>query len=207
MSRSINKQKGKIGMLENAYHFEFPSLYETLLEDGMFDYTSPHYLLDYKFFSADIEPFSFEESLRNYEDFPFWDKDPSKQIFPFAQTGGGDWYGFCFSMKSEASLPIVLMQHDSDNALFLAKNLEDFIFYKMLMASFKIDEEYDQEAYKSELQRVLATHKKYLKKEYVEVLERLYSSQISDLSDSDIENIYIKETAFTRFYEEFYCGI
>lgn len=63
---------------------------------------------------ADLEPFSFEESLRNQDDFPFWDKDQSKQIFPFAQTGAGDWYGFCFSMKSETSLPIVLMSHDSE---------------------------------------------------------------------------------------------
>lgn len=35
-------------------------------------------------------------------EFLFWDKeDKSKQIFPFAQTGSGDWYGFCFSMKAE----------------------------------------------------------------------------------------------------------
>ena len=114
-------------MVENKYGFEFPQLYKTLLEDRMFDYTAPHYLLDYKFFGADLEPFSFEESIQNYEDFPFWDKDQSKQIFPFAQTGGGDWYGFCFSMKSGTSLPIVLMSHDSDNALLLADNLEDFI--------------------------------------------------------------------------------
>ena len=117
----------------------------------------------------DLEPFSFEESLQNYEDFPFWDKDPSKQIFPFAQTGGGDWYGFCFSMKSDASLPIVLMPHDSDYALVLADKFEDFIFYKMLMASFKIDDECDDETFKTELQRVLSTHKKYLKKEYVTI--------------------------------------
>ena len=30
-------------MLENKYHFEFPQLYKTLLEDGMFDYTAPQY--------------------------------------------------------------------------------------------------------------------------------------------------------------------
>lgn len=194
-------------MLENKYNFEFPRLYKTLLENKMLDYTSSHYLLDYKFFGADIEPFSFEESLRNYDDFPFWDKDQSKQIFPFAQTGAGDWYGFCFSMKSEISLPIVLMSHDSDNALFLADNLEDFIFYKMLMALLKIDKEYNHETFKAELQRVLSTHKKYLKKEYVKVLEQLYSNQIVNLSDSEIEEIYVKETAFTRFHEELYCGI
>ena len=76
-------------MLKNKYHFEFPQLYKTLLEDRMFDYTAPQYLLDYKFFGADLEPFSFEESLQNYEDFPFWDKDPSKQIFPFAHESIG----------------------------------------------------------------------------------------------------------------------
>ena len=118
-------------MLKNKYHFEFPLLYKTLLEDRMFDYTAPQYLLDYKFFGADLEPFSFEESLQNYEDFPFGDKDPSKQIFPFAQTGGGDWYGFCFSMKNDTA----------------------------------------------------------------------------KLSDCDLEKLYIKETAFTRFNEELYCGI
>lgn len=194
-------------MLENKNHFEFPLLYKTLLEDRMLDYTAPHYLLDYKFFGADVEPFSFEESLQNYENFPFWDKDQSKQIFPFAQTGAGDWYGFCFSMKSETSLPIVLMFHDSDNALLLADNLEDFIFYKMLMASFKIDEDCSNEIFKTELQRVLSTHKKYLKKEYIKVLEQLYSNQSADLSNNEIEKIYVKETACTRFGKELYCGI
>ncbi|NBI87021.1 SMI1/KNR4 family protein [Lachnospiraceae bacterium] len=53
-----------------------------------------------------------------------------------AQTGRGDWYGFCFNMKNDASLPIVLMSHDSDHVLVLADHLEDFIFYKMLMDSF-----------------------------------------------------------------------
>lgn len=194
-------------MLENKYHFEFPQLYKTLLEDRMFDYTAPQYLLDYKFFGADLEPFSFEESLQNYEDFPFWDKDQSKQIFPFAQTGGGDWYGFCFSMKNNESLPIVLMSHDSDHALVLADNFEDFIFYKMLMASFKVDDECDDETFKKELQRVLSTHKKYLKKEYINVLEQLYAGSFAKLSDCDLEKLYIKETAFARFNEEFYCGI
>lgn len=194
-------------MLENKYHFEFPQLYQTLLEDRMFDYTAPRYLLDYKFFGADLEPFTFEESLQNYEDFPFWDKDPSKQIFPFAQTGGGDWYGFCFSMKNDASLPIVLMFHDSDYALVLADHFEDFIFYKMLMAAFKVDDECDDETFKTELQRVLSTHKKYLKKEYIKVLEQLYAGPFENLSDDDLEKLYIKETAFTRFNEELYCGI
>ncbi len=194
-------------MLGNKYHFEFPQLYQTLLKDRMFDYTAPQYLLDYKFYGADIEPFSFEESLQNYEDFPFWDKDPSKQIFPFAQTGGGGWYGFCFSMKNDASLPIILMFHDSDYALVLADNFEDFIFYKMLMASFKIDDECDDETFKTELQRVLSTHKKYLKKEYIQVLEQLYAGSFAKLSDCDLEKLYIKETAFTRFHEELYCGI
>ena len=200
-------------MLENKYHFEFPQLYETLLKDRMFDYTAPQYLLDYKFYGADLEPFSFEESLQNYEDFPFWDKDPAKQIFPCAQSGGGDWYGFCFSMKDGASLPIVLMSHDSDDALVLADNLEDFIFYKMLMASLKVDDECDDETFKAELQRVLSTHKKYLKNEYIKVLEQLYVGPIAKFSDCGLEKvyaleeIYVKETAFTRFNEEIYCGI
>ena len=144
---------------------------------------------------------------RKNKDFPFWDKDPSKQIFPFAQSGGGDWYGFCFSMKNDASLPIVLMFHDSDYALVVADNLEDFIFYKMLMAAFKVDDECDDETFKAELQSVLSTHKKYLKKEYVKVLEQLYDGPIAKLSDCDLEKLYIKETAFTRFNEELYCGI
>lgn len=150
-------------MLENKYHFEFPQLYKTLLEDRMFDYTAPQYLLNYKFYGADLEPFSFEESLHNYEDFPFY-------------------------------------------ALVLADNLEDFIFYKMLMAAFKVDDECDDETFKAELQRVLSTHKKYLKKEYVKVLEQLYDGPIAKLSDCDLEKLYIKETAFTRFDEELYCG-
>ena len=99
------------------------------------------------------------------------------------------------------------MFHDSDYALVLADNFEDFIFYKMLMASFKIDDECDDETFKTELQRVLSTHKKYLKKEYIQVLEQLYAGSFAKLSDCDLEKLYIKETAFTRFHEELYCGI
>lgn len=105
-------------------------------------------------------------------------------------------------MKSDTSLPIVLMSHDSDYALFLAENLEDFIFYKMLVTSLKMDEECDYKTFTTELQRVLSTHKKYVK-----ALEQLYSSQTEGLSESEIEDIYIKETSCTRFGEELYCGI
>lgn len=110
-------------------------------------------------------------------------------------------------MKSDTSLPIVLMSHDSDYALFLAENLEDFIFYKMLVTSLKMDEECDYKTFTTELQRVLSTHKKYVKREYVKALEQLYSSQTEGLSESEIEEIYIKETSCTRFGEELYCGI
>lgn len=40
-------------MLENKYHFEFPQLYQTLLEDRMYDCIAPQYLFDYKFFGTD----------------------------------------------------------------------------------------------------------------------------------------------------------
>ena len=193
-------------MLENQYGFEFPKLYERLLEDGMLDYHSKNYLLDYHFFGADIEPMTYEDALMNYEDFPFWDKDQSKQIFPIGQTGGGDWYGFCFSLKTENTLPIVLMFHDSDNAVCLADHLEDFIFYKMLMVAMKNDDQCHEEMYKEELQRVLASHKKYLREEYVRVLEDVYSLE-DELSFEQLEDIYRKETKSTMFDQEFDCSI
>ena len=105
------------------------------------------------------------------------------------------------------------MSHDSDDALVLADNLEDFIFYKMLMDPLKVDDECDGETFKAELQRVLSTHKKYLINEYIKVLEQLYAGPIAKFSDCGLEKvyaleeIYVKETAFTRFNEEIYCGI
>lgn len=207
--------------MKNIYNFKFPELYETLLEDGMMDYTASSYLLDYKFFGADLEPFSYQEALQNYEEFPFWDKDKTKQIFPFAQTGAGDWYGFCFSMKTEHLLPIVLLFHDSDNALLLSDNLGDFIFYKMLMISHKIDDQCNDKTFKNELQRVLATHRKYLKQEHAEILEKVYSNEISNLvntaerdqnkisgilSRREAEEIFVRSTGFAKLNEEIYCG-
>lgn len=81
------------------------------------------------------------------------------------------------------------MLHDSDYVVILADNSEAFIFYRMLMTFCKIDDACGDETFKRELQRVLTTHKKYLKDEYVDVLD------------------YVKQTGFTKLGEEFYCGI
>ena len=53
----------------------------------------------------------------------------------------------------------------------------------MLMASLKVDDECDDETYIAELQRVLSTHRKYLKKEYIKILEQLYTGPIAKFSD------------------------
>lgn len=47
---------------------------------------------------ADLEPFGIKTNQNKF----------------FHLHKQGDWYGFCFSMKSETSLPIVLMSHDSE---------------------------------------------------------------------------------------------
>jgi len=50
-------------MLENKYHFEFPQLYKTLLEDGMFDYTAPQYAGPFeKIDDCDLEKLYIKET-------------------------------------------------------------------------------------------------------------------------------------------------
>ena len=53
------------------------------------------------------------------------------------------------------------------------------------MAGFKVDDECDDDTFKAELQRVLSTHKKYLKKEYIKVLEQLYAGSFVEYYDPD----------------------
>ena len=209
---------------ELKHGFQFPEIYKQLLKDCMFDYDGKRdTLLDYKFYGVDLEVLSFSTAIKYYDDY-LYDKDKTKKIFPFAVTGGGDWYGFYFGecKNDDGNYPIVMMCHDSDEAMFYADNLEGFIFYFLLRAGCEVDTKVSEEFYINELNRVLKTHEKYIEAEQVELLKEVYSREIKDQSDIELASSYryrglltykeagelfVKQTGFKMFDKTFFCGL
>ncbi len=62
--------------------------------------------------------------------------------------------------------------------------------YHFEFPQLKVDDECDDETFKTELQRVLSTHKKYPKNEYIKVLEQLYAEPIAKLSVCGLERFH-----------------
>ncbi len=204
--------------IELKYGFQFPDIYKKLLKDAMFDYDGKSdTLLDYQFYGVDLEVLPFSTAIKYYDDDPLI-KAKANKIFPFAITGAGDWYGFYFGLDQNNNPPIVLVEHDSDEVVFYADNLENFIFYFLLRAACGVDKAKSDEFFIAELNRVFKTHEKYIEAEQVELLKEVYSREIKDQSDSELANSYryrglltyeeagelfVKQTGFKMFDKTF----
>jgi hypothetical protein len=99
-------------------------------------------------------------------------------------TGAGDLYAFQFDKQIEKNVPIVLLPHDFEDGTVLAKNLQDFIFRKMLEYVSFIDKDssgfIDNDDLKTNLFNMLRTHKAYLKhSQYVKIKE-IYNRELFD---------------------------
>jgi len=207
--------------LETKHNFNYPALYKNLFEadklNWMRGFEEP--LPKDKTWADDVYP-TLKENLplllhsggSDFElltpkailDFKFpeaWDTD-THHFIPFAKTAEGNTYAFYENGTEET--PIVLIWED-DEAEYVAKNFEDFIFLKMLEAADDIDKDdlyadygkdEPMELYRADLKADLEAIRPYLKDEYLSVLEVAYNSEVLEtlIAYGFMANKPVKET-------------
>ena len=184
--------------MEQQHGFTYPSLYRQLERDGMLavgEYGPDWYKLVYPtlkdkptllLHADDFELLNIEavaeaaDTLRDADDYR--QIDPALQFIPFAQTGAGDHYCFFASSQQDGEMPIVLLWHDQNEAQYLAKNLQDFLFHMLLnsMADQDTYNEVSDADFKDQLEKTLATHARYLTPQQAQVLSALLARDIVD---------------------------
>ncbi|MHC0442703.1 SMI1/KNR4 family protein [Flavobacterium sp. 3-210] len=185
----------KLQDIEKKYGFEFPLLYKQLEADGMLNvgeygsnWSSEVYpklkenpsllLYSYDFELLNLDGVNEEiKQLRDPEDYRKIRKE--FKFIPFAQSYGGDHYCFFLNEEKDGEMPIVFLSHDTIEADYLAKNLQDFIFKKFLtdMAYFDNEDVSDQEL-KNNLESMFKTHKKYLTHQQQGILQNILNREI-----------------------------
>lgn len=187
--------------VEQLFNFQYLSLYYQLAEDGMLDIGEYHEnwaevilptleknppLLLYSFDFEVLNPNQILENIEEFfitnDDFNIFDIRPDLTFIPFAQTGGGDFYCFFLNEQAGEDIPIVLLYHDQDEGIYLAKNLQDFIF-KMLLQDMVIQEfcaDYapDDERFIQKLTNIFKTHLCYLTASQQSVLNKVFAKGI-----------------------------
>ena len=189
--------------LEEKHHFSYPALYKTLFEadklNWMRGFEEP--LSKDKTWAEDVyptlkdnPPILLHAGGSDFElltpqailDFKFpeeWDTD-THHFIPIAKTAEGNTYAF-YNNGSEET-PIVLIWED-DEAEYVSKNFEDFIFLKMLESADAIDKddlyadygkENPMELYRKDLKADLEAIRPYLKEIYIKVLEDFYNGEV-----------------------------
>ncbi|MGK5052722.1 SMI1/KNR4 family protein [Janthinobacterium sp. RB2P8] len=182
--------------IEQQHGVTYPSLYRQLERDGMLDvgeYGPDWYKLVYPtlknrptllLHADDFELLSVKavaaamEELADPDDYR--QIAPAFQFIPFAQTGAGDHYCFFAASAQDAEMPIVLLWHDQNEAQYLARNLQDFMFHMILnsMADQDTYNEIGDEDFRDQLEKTLGTHARYLTPEQAQVLSALLARDI-----------------------------
>jgi len=184
--------------IESKHSFTYPALYRRLERDGMLavgEYGPDWYKLVYPTLTErptlllhadDFELLNIKavaeaaDTLLDADDYR--QIDPAFRFIPFAQTGAGDHYCFFASGQHDGDMPIVLLWHDQNEAQYLAKNLQDFVFHMLLnsMADQDTYNEVSDEAFREKLANTLGTHARYLTARQAEVLQALLARDILD---------------------------
>jgi len=191
--------------LETKHNFTFPTLYKTLFEADMLDWMRgfSQALAKGKTWAKDVYPTlkenpplllhsggaDFElltpQQILHFEFPEAWDTK-THHLIPFAKDAEGNHYAFYANEKRGDETPIVLIWED-DEAEYVAKNFEDFIFRKMLEATDIIDKddlfadygkENPMELYRTDLKRDLESIRPYLKDEYISILEEVLNGDV-----------------------------
>jgi len=189
--------------LETKHNFSYPALYKALFEadklNWMRGFEEP--LPKGKTWAADVYPTlkenpplllhsggsDFElltpQAILNFEFPEDWDTD-THHFIPFAKTAEGNTYTFYDNGEKET--PIVLIWED-DEAEYVAKNFEDFIFRKMLESADDIDKDdlyadygkdNPMELYRTDLKADLESIRPYLKDAYASILQDYYNAEV-----------------------------
>ncbi|MDO8070344.1 SMI1/KNR4 family protein [Janthinobacterium sp. SUN176] len=184
--------------IEQQHGFTYPALYRQLDRDGMLavgEYGPDWYKLVYPTLTErptlllhadDFELLSVKAAAAAMEELADPDDyrqiDPAFRFIPFAQTGAGDHYCFFASGQQDGDMPVVLLWHDQDEAQYLAKNLQDFLFH-MLLNSMADQDTYNDVSdgeFKEQLANTLGTHARYLTARQAEVMQALLARDIID---------------------------
>ncbi len=191
--------------LETKHNYTYPELYKTLFDTDIlnwmrgFEPTLP----EGKTWADDVYPTLKENpplllhsggsdfelltpnDIFNFEFPEEWDTE-QHHFIPFAKTTEGNVYAFYQNVEIDSENPIVLIW-ENDEAQYVAKNFEDFIFRKMIEATDSIDKDdlfadygkdNGMELYRIDLQADLKSIRSYLKYEYISVLEEAYNGEI-----------------------------
>ena len=191
--------------IEAKHNYAFPELYKTLFEADMLNWMRGFELplAEGLTWADDVYPTlkenpplmlhsggsDFElmtpDNILNFEFPEDWDTE-EHHFIPFAKTAEGNTYAFYKNVEIDGENPIVLIWED-DEAEYVAKNFEDFIFRKMIEASDDIDKDdlfadygkdNPMELYRTDLQADLGTIRPYLKDNYVSILETTYNGEV-----------------------------
>ena len=191
--------------IETKHNYTFPTLYKKLWEDDMLNWMRGFELPleEGKTWADDVYPTlkenpslllhsggsDFElltpDEVLNFEFPEAWDTK-KHHFIPFAKTAEGNTYAFYKNEEIDGETPIVLIWED-DEAEYIAKNFEDFIFRKMLESSDDIDKDdlyadygkdRPMELYRADLQSDLQSIRPYLKEEYSSILDVAYNGEI-----------------------------
>ncbi|NLR64232.1 SMI1/KNR4 family protein [Chitinophaga varians] len=195
--------------IEQEHQFEYPALYKQLDRDGMLSWgklgpgwyatefprvkDNPPFLL----FANDFEIIEQEDISREVaEGMLFADK--THRFVPLGYTGAGDWYAFYYNLKDGDDVPIVLVYHDSNEAVIMAKNLQDFIFARLLETLTEQDPEYpglitegDQAVNAG---NYLRTHSRYLSPRQQEIAAGIYAKGV--ITEDELRDILEAEIGF-----------
>ncbi len=182
-------------VIENTFDLKLPLLYKKLESDGMLEYANvfgsdwyknvyptlknqPPFLM----FAHGFELMSLREVYEEYRELREYSNDDWRDDFcfvPFAGDGSGDKFGFYW--QADNSEPMIIhWWHDSDHCDIKAKNLQDYVFIKLLDLALETEIEYDLAAdgdIKTNLNNMLETHEKYLSTSQAAILREIYSRQ------------------------------
>lgn len=188
--------------IEQLYEFEYPDIYRQLANDGMVYFgekgqhwhteyypklkENPPLLLELSDFEGLNFPDKVETHLDELQD-DYWDVNPDLKLVPFGQSGAGDYFCFVFGERdpnNPENVPIANVWHDSDKMDFIAKNLQDFVFAKILreMTTFNNYRFKSYEDYRQRLQAMLNTHQKYLTDEQNTILNQYVNAEAVEYS-------------------------
>lgn len=232
--KAFRKPKLSLAYFEKTYNFNFPILYKKLFNDKMLDWgelDGEWYEREYKlrkqsppflFFAKDFELLPAHTIGDVVDDFMHTFPDLIHKFIPFAMSGAGDHYAFYPAGEIGGDIPLVFIWHDDNKCDFLSKNLQDFIFLKMLEAVSDIDNRYDDISkgdLKQNTHNWLTTHKKYLKESQVYELEKIYTRQLTSftrlmkngksipfealLSDEEYDLLIKQEINFEKLHQSF----
>ena len=160
--------------IERTFRFRYPELYRRLCADGTRSLPTAVEISVFTTEKADVKALTEEiEALPDIESVRHIPKEI--RLIPFGQNGAGDLY--CFRLDEKADeIPVVFAPHDEEDATYVARNLEDFIFTSLLEAAVSpyIPEGRDERTEYEDLRAQFRSHRPYLTPRRQKVLEGYY---------------------------------